>query len=467
MKHVDTSETIDCVEWCFGYGGNHLGLKRVIPSLRCIAASEIEAYACANMVAKMEEGFMDAFPIWSDCKTFPCESFHGIVDLFIASYPCQPFSSAGQRKGADDPRHLWPFVRRAVEVIRPRACFFENVEGHIGIGLREVLTELALLGYRVENSRGEPTWGVFSAAEIGAPHNRKRVFIYAEQVGVDLVNAVREQNRRHDAERFSSCLVRASAVRFGDGQAIADDVRYIHRESEIVATEGRLDAQCVTSAGGADELAYAKSSRDGTISAGRRTEGKRASEPDGASEELGDATNFRRDSLCEDAGKETGGSGERLNGGMRESSRAGSLPRDDAHEKLDDTKKLRYEQPWSARPWRAGLADASPDGIGVGLADSDSARHEGSELKTALRGRITHEAISECCGAWHWPDFVSRPNEKQKDFEPARVIEVERGLGGGVDGRSANVDRLRLLGNGVYPAAAAKAFLTLIERALI
>jgi site-specific DNA-cytosine methylase len=178
--NVDTSQTFNCVEWCFGYGGNHLGLKRVLPSLRCVAACEIEAYAIANLVAKIEAGLLDPFPIWSDVKTFPCEQFRDLVDIFVASYPCQPFSISGKRKGADDPRHLWPFVRRAVEIIRPRFCFFENVEGHVSFGLREVLTELALLGYRVENSRGEPTWGIFSAAEVGAPQNRKRVFILGQ-----------------------------------------------------------------------------------------------------------------------------------------------------------------------------------------------------------------------------------------------------------------------------------------------
>src|SRR5690242_16019054 len=96
-KNVDTPQTITCVEWCFGYGGIHLGLQRVLPSLRCIAASEIEAYAVANLVAKIEAGLLDPFPIWSDLKTFPCEFFRDLVDIFVAGYPCQPFSSSGKR----------------------------------------------------------------------------------------------------------------------------------------------------------------------------------------------------------------------------------------------------------------------------------------------------------------------------------------------------------------------------------
>lgn len=85
---------------------------------------------------------------------------------------CQPFSVAGRRKGKDDPRHLWPYIEEAIEVIRPRTVFFENVEGHINLGLKEVIGSLEERGY-------ETTWGIFSASEVGAPHQRKRVFILA------------------------------------------------------------------------------------------------------------------------------------------------------------------------------------------------------------------------------------------------------------------------------------------------
>jgi DNA (cytosine-5)-methyltransferase 1 len=51
-------------------------------------------------------------------------------------------------------------------------CFFENVEGHISLGLSTVISDLEELGYQV-------SWGIFSASEVGAPHQRKRVFILA------------------------------------------------------------------------------------------------------------------------------------------------------------------------------------------------------------------------------------------------------------------------------------------------
>lgn len=171
---MDTTETTSCLEWCAGYGGISLGLKRAIPSLRTIAFGEIEGFACANLVAKMEAGLLDAAPIWTDIKTFPCESFRDRVDIFVAGYPCQPFSAAGKRLGTEDPRHLWPYIARAISVIRPRLCFFENVEGHISLGLSTVISDLEELGYKV-------SWGIFSASEVGAPHQRKRVFILAHR----------------------------------------------------------------------------------------------------------------------------------------------------------------------------------------------------------------------------------------------------------------------------------------------
>jgi site-specific DNA-cytosine methylase len=176
---VDTTKKLTHIGLCAGYGGIELGLKRVLPALRTVALCEIEAFACANLVAKMEAGLMDAAPIWTDLKTFPWQVFRDRVDVLTGGYPCQPFSAAGKRLGAEDPRHLWPHIANGIQLLRPRICFFENVEGHISLGLREVVGELESLGYKT-------TWGIFSAAEVGAPHQRKRVFILANRSGEGL-----------------------------------------------------------------------------------------------------------------------------------------------------------------------------------------------------------------------------------------------------------------------------------------
>lgn len=171
---MDTTKAVTHVSLCAGYGGIDIGLKRAIPNLRTVAFSEIEGFACANLVAKIQAGLLDAAPIWTNLKTFPWPEFCGRVDILSGGYPCQPFSAAGKRLGTNDPRHLWPFIADGIKIMRPKLCFFENVEGHISLGLRAVIEELGSIGYKT-------TWGIFSAREVGAPHQRKRVFILAER----------------------------------------------------------------------------------------------------------------------------------------------------------------------------------------------------------------------------------------------------------------------------------------------
>jgi DNA (cytosine-5)-methyltransferase 1 len=211
--NVDTTETITHVGLCAGYGGIELGLKRVLPSLRTIALCEIESFAIANLVAKMEAGLMDAAPVWTDLKTFPWESFRDRVDILTGGYPCQPFSAAGKRAGKEDPRHLWPWIADGIRILRPRVCFFENVEGHISLGLREVIGELESMGYKV-------SWGIFSAREVGAPHQRKRVFILAYRRGVCAEGANQDNTNGLGLPIISrECCVRDEALGCGDLRA--------------------------------------------------------------------------------------------------------------------------------------------------------------------------------------------------------------------------------------------------------
>ena len=73
----------------------------------------------------------------------------------LAGYPCQPFSQAGRRGGEDDPRHLWPYIKEHIRTIRPVRCFFENVQGHITLGLSTVISDLEewVIGQRGEYSQ--------------------------------------------------------------------------------------------------------------------------------------------------------------------------------------------------------------------------------------------------------------------------------------------------------------------------
>lgn len=94
------------------------------------------------------------------------------VDIYIGGYPCQPFSTAGKRKGTSDARHLWPYIARALGVLRPRLAVFENVAGHLSLGFDTVLADLAHLGFDAD-------WCCVRASDIGAAHQRNRLFFCA------------------------------------------------------------------------------------------------------------------------------------------------------------------------------------------------------------------------------------------------------------------------------------------------
>ena len=111
------------------------------------------------------------------------------VDVLTGGYPCQPFSLAGQRDGAADRRHMWPHVADGISVLRPRLCVFENVRGHLTLGFDEVLRDLHQLGYRA-------SWMLARASEVGAPHARARIFIFAERGRHDAGVCGRTDRRR-------------------------------------------------------------------------------------------------------------------------------------------------------------------------------------------------------------------------------------------------------------------------------
>lgn len=207
---MDTAKELPTViAFCAGYGGIERGLELAGIEHRVIAYVEIEAFAIANLVQKMEAGQLPPAPIYTDIKTFPAEVFRGKVSIITGGYPCQPFSKVGNRLGEDDPRHLWPHIRRHIESIRPSRCFLENVEGHISLGLSTVISDLEKDGY-------QSAWGIFSAAEVGAPHQRKRVFIMADSDGSGQ-QAQRDEPR---AERKAQAISQSSKLANSCGKGL-------------------------------------------------------------------------------------------------------------------------------------------------------------------------------------------------------------------------------------------------------
>lgn len=181
MNHLDL---------CSGIGGFALAASRVWPEgspspHRVLSFVEIDPW-CRAVLRKH---WPDA-PQHDDLKTFDARPLRGRVDLLTGGYPCQPFSFAGARLGDADPRHLWPDVRRVVADARPRWCLFENVAGHVTLGLDVVLADLEGLGYACEAA-------VIPACGVDSPQLRERVWILAHADGTspDAHAAARPQRR--------------------------------------------------------------------------------------------------------------------------------------------------------------------------------------------------------------------------------------------------------------------------------
>lgn len=160
------------VHLCSGYGGFELAL-RPLARIRTVCHVERDPYAAAVLVERMGEARLDQAPIWDDLQTFNGAAWRGRVDILTAGFPCQPFSSAGHRRGIDDDRWLWPDIARIIRGMEPRYVILENVPNVIRHGLPDVLHGLAALGFDAE-------WGCLSAAAVGAPHVRERFWLVAE-----------------------------------------------------------------------------------------------------------------------------------------------------------------------------------------------------------------------------------------------------------------------------------------------
>ena len=101
------------------------------------------------------------------------------VDIICGGFPCQGVSNAGHHAGLLDERSgLWSEFARIIRTLRPSVVFVENVAALLARGLGDVLGDLAALGFDAE-------WDVFSCSDIGAGHERRRIFILAHTHGLD------------------------------------------------------------------------------------------------------------------------------------------------------------------------------------------------------------------------------------------------------------------------------------------
>ena len=215
---------------------------------------------------------------YEDITTTDFTEWRGRVDVLTGGFPCQPFSYAGRRRGAEDDRYLWPSMYRAIDEIQPTWVVAENVAGILTMveqgevskvagsaslfdafddlrgrfELRETFTlqricsDLEGHGYAVQ-----PV--LVPACAVGAPHRRDRVFIVARRIASDTDSVGRgerrckeseRQNDRHDAQVFDIAEGQGSSgTTPNTSEPRSEGVRQerqdaIHRPQSIADTDG-------------------------------------------------------------------------------------------------------------------------------------------------------------------------------------------------------------------------------------
>ena len=211
MAHVDL---------CSGIGGFALGFQWAglsKPVLFC----DIEPWS-RKVLAK----HWPDVPIATDVKELASDPDRNVpdCDILTAGYPCQPFSHSGKRLGsADTDRHIWPYLLQIVAQKRPAWCVFENVYGHVSMGLDQVLSDLETQGYATRPF-------IVPACAVDAPHRRDRIWIIAQSNDANTDSAGQQQSNQEMAREPSE---QSDSGGVQPGQTIAHtSIRELQRRGE-------------------------------------------------------------------------------------------------------------------------------------------------------------------------------------------------------------------------------------------
>ena len=169
---------------------------------------------------------------FSDITKTDFTKYEGQIDIISGGFPCQPYSSAGKRKGKEDERHLWPEMLRTIREVKPSFVVGENVRGltnwNGGMVFDEVCSELEALGYQVA-----PV--IIPACGLNSPHKRERIWFVA------YCCSIRQYTRRAEQSlsRNSTDGKKRNATNTnGNG------FNECNINNEINTSQGRINAQC-------------------------------------------------------------------------------------------------------------------------------------------------------------------------------------------------------------------------------
>lgn len=202
--------------------------------------------------------------------------WHGKVDVLTGGFPCQPFSLAGRRKGADDNRYLWPQMLRAIRQIHPTWVVGENVAGiktmvescqvtQMGrtddlfeenyiyreesrFTLDKICADLEAEGYSVQPI-------VIPACSVGAPHRRDRVWIVARRISTTPSNP----NSSNDNRRSEEIQGKSQKERLSE----RNDIRKPGFTSDVLGHIAHTQCDGYSSQGHGNQRAREKKSKEG------------------------------------------------------------------------------------------------------------------------------------------------------------------------------------------------------------
>jgi len=156
-----------------GAGGGILG--GLLLGHTPVCAVEIDPYCRKVLAQRIADGFLPEMHIHEDIKTFNATGWRNYVDVIAAGFPCTDISLAGRGEGIHGEKSSLFFEAvRVIREVEPRFVFLENVPALTSRGLDRVLGEMADLGFNA-------AWTVLSAADCGANHLRKRIWILCER----------------------------------------------------------------------------------------------------------------------------------------------------------------------------------------------------------------------------------------------------------------------------------------------
>jgi len=211
-----------------GAGGGLLGTKLL--GWEPIGYVEWNQYCQKIIRQRIIDGFLPNAPIFGDIRAFISEgyaaSYTGLVDVITGGFPCQPFSNAGKRLGADDHRNMFPETAECIRVIRPKYAYLENVAAitsneYFGT----ILATLSSMGYRYR-------WGTLGGGAINNAVNGERVWILATSSDCAMLEGVDVQKHFFAYSEESRRRQYSGAV---GAMLSQDDYAEIKRNPDVVS----------------------------------------------------------------------------------------------------------------------------------------------------------------------------------------------------------------------------------------